>query len=138
MLYKKRVSLGAFLKKGEDYKDGDVVEVLSEGKQFEGKFGPQDVFTVKTKGDKEGNVSFNSTSINNMIDAFGEDSKNWIGKKVKVWGIRSNVQGKMVVVYYFSHPDATLTDEGVFSIDGAESQGKGIPVIEDDEEESEK
>lgn len=134
-IYKKRISVGAFLQKGEDYKDGDIVEILSEGKPIEGKFGIQDVFSVKTKAEKEGNVSFNSTSINNLIDAYGEDSKNWIGKKAKIWAILSNVQGKMIKVYYFSHPDADLTDDGIFSISGKDSVKKDdIPIIEDDEE----
>lgn len=113
-IYKKRVNLGAFLKKGEDFKDGDMVEITSEGKQLEGQFGTQDIFVIKLSDGKEGNVNFNSTSINNLIDAFGEDSKEWIGKKVKIWGILSNVQGKMIKVYYFAHPDTTLDDKGVF------------------------
>jgi hypothetical protein len=138
-IYKKRAKLGNFLKKGEDFKDGDLLEIASEGNTIEGKFGSQDVFLMKTKDGKEGNVSFNGTSTNNMIDAFGEESKNWIGKKVKVWAIRSNVQGKMVNVYYYSHPDAVLNDEGVFELEGSNSdvknpKKKDIPVIEDDEE----
>lgn len=135
MLYKKRISVGAFLKKGEDYKDGDIIEITSEGKPIEGKFGIQDVFSIKTKSEKEGNVTFNSTSINNMIDAYGEDSKKWIGKKAKTWAILSNVQGKMLKVYYFSHPDASLTDDGVFSILGKDPIKKeDIPVIDDEDE----
>ena len=128
-VYKKRISLGAFLKKGEDFKDGDIVEVMSEGKQVEGQFGTQDIFTIKLSDEKEGNVSFNSTSINNLIDAYGEDSKSWMGKKVKVWGILSNIQGKMKKVYYFSHLDATLDDNGVFVL--TPDKTKDIPVVDD-------
>lgn len=134
MLYKKRVSVGAFLEKGKDYKDGDLIELLTEGKTVEGQFGPQEVFSAKTSENKEGNVSFNSTSINNMIDAYGEDSKNWVGKRLKVWGILSNVKGKMTKVYYFSDPEAILNEEGVFSISGKDSATKDIPVIEEDED----
>ncbi len=69
-----------------------------------------------------------------MIDAFGEDSKNWIGKKVKVWAIRSNVKGKMINVYYYSHPDAILEDDGVFAIPGKDKVKKdGIPIVEEEE-----
>lgn len=116
--YTKRVSVGAFLKKGEDIKDGDIVELANEGKQVEGQYGSQDLFLVKNTTGKEGNVSFNTTSINNMIDAYGEEAVNWIGKKVKVWAILSNVQGKMIKVYYFSHPDAEIDKDGNFSIPG--------------------
>ena len=69
-LYKKRISVGNFLKKGEDYKDGDIVEIANEGKQIEGQYGTQDVFLIKLADGKEGNASFNTTSINNMVDAF--------------------------------------------------------------------
>lgn len=105
--------MGEFLKKGEDFKENDILEIASEGKQSEGKYGTQDIFLMKA-GEKEGNVAFNQTSINNMIDAYGEDSKNWIGKQVKVWGILSNVSGNMIKVYYFSHPEATIDEEGKF------------------------
>lgn len=126
-IYKKRVSLGNFLKKGEDFKENDILEILDEGKQEEGKFGTQDIFMLKTSDEKEGNVNLNTTSINNLIDAYGEDSKNWIGKKIKVWTLRSNIQGRMILVYYFSHPDAVLNDEGVFELNG--KKDGDIPVI---------
>jgi hypothetical protein len=133
MLYKKRISVGAFLKKGEDYKDGDTIEILSEGKEIEGQFGLQDIFSAKTREGKEGNVTFNSTSINNMIDAYGEDGKNWIGKKAKVWKVKMSVQGKIKDVYFFSHPDADLTDDGIFSIPGKDPKEKDIPIVEEED-----
>ena len=105
--------MGSFLRKGEDIKDKDLVEIANEGKEVEGNFGTQNLFLVKTK-EKEGNVAFNQTTINNLIDAYGEDSKNWIGKKALVWAILSNVQGKMTKVYYFTHPEAVLNDDGQF------------------------
>lgn len=116
-IYIKKVSVGSFLKKGEDVKDKDIVEIANEGKQVEGKFGVQDVFLIKVGG-KEGNVNFNQTSVNNMIEAYGKDSVNWVGKKAKVWAILSNVQGKMIKVYYYSHPDADLDKDGNFIIPG--------------------
>ena len=125
--------MGAFLKKGEDFKQGDLIEIMDEGKQVEGQYGTQDIFLVKVydkiTGSKEGSVSFNSTSINTLIDAFGENSKNWIGKKVKVWAIMSNVQGKMIPVYYYSHPDATLNDKGIFELSGEGDEE--IPTVEE-------
>ena len=142
-MFQKKVSLGAFLKRGEDFKDGDLVEIANEGKKQEGQFGMQDIFLVKLSDGREGNVNFNQTSINAIIDAYGPDSIKWIGKTVKVWAILSNVKGKMIKVYYFSHPDATLSDDGAFilSIQGGEKTDevkevdKGeIPIIEQDEE----
>ena len=116
MKYTKKVSVGNFLKKGEDFKENDLLEIANEGKEVPGEFGTQNVFLVKA-GEKEGNVGFNQTTINNLIDAYGEDSINWIGKKVKVWGIISNVQGKMKKVYYFLHPDTVLDEvTGEFTV----------------------
>ena len=136
-LYKKTVSVGAFLKKGEDFKDGDIVEIASEGKQIEGQFGMQDIFSIKLSDDREGNVSFNHTSLNNLIDGFGEDSINWIGKKVKVVAILSNVQGKMIKVYYFLHPDTELDEEsGEFVLQSKvkKSKKEELPEIDEDSE----
>ena len=127
MKYTKKVSVGSFLKKGVDIKEGDEIIIANEGKEVQGEFGIQNIFLVKT-GDQEGNVSFNQTSINGLIDAFGEDSVNWIGKKVKAYKIKQNVAGKFLDVWYFAHPDAELTEQGfVLKV------GKGeIPVVEDD------
>lgn len=115
-IYSKKVSVGSFLKKGEDIKNNDIVEIANEGKQVEGQFGMQDLFLIKTTNGKEGNLSLNQTSLNCLIDAYGTDSKNWIGKKAKVWAILSNVQGKMIKVYYLTHPLADVDDEGNFTI----------------------
>lgn len=117
-MYKKQVSVGSFLEKGKDIKDGDIIQIANEGKQVEGKFGMQDLFLIKTKEGKEGNVSFNQTSINCLVEAYGEESKNWIGKTAKIWAILSNVQGKMVKVYYFTHPNAELDETGGFALKG--------------------
>jgi len=120
-IYKKRESVGAFLKKGEDFKEDDVLIIASEGKKVEGTYGEQDVFLVKLPDEREGNVSFNSTSINALIDAYGQESRNWIGKEAKVWAILSNVQGKMIKVYYFTSPDAELSEDGTFILPGKEN-----------------
>ena len=134
MLYKKTVSVGAFLKKGEDFKDSDTVEIASEGKQVEGQFGMQDIFSIKLSDDREGNVSFNHTSLNNLIDGFGEDSMNWIGKTVKVVAILSNVQGKMIKVYYFLHPDTELDEESGEFILANKKEKEDLPTIEHDKD----
>jgi hypothetical protein len=140
-IYVKKVSVGSFLKKGEDIKDGDSVEIMNEGTKVPGEYGMQDIFIVKTADGKEGNVGFNQTSINNIIDGYGADSKNWVGQKAKAWFIRQMVKGKMTQVLYFSHPDAEFTDDG-FSLNGeltAKPKAKGkvskkdIPVVDEEE-----
>jgi len=132
MLYKKRVSVGSFLKKGVDVKSGDSVKIASEGKRVPGEFGEQDVFLMKLEDGTEGNIGINQTSINNWIDAWGEDSVNWIGKEVKVEVVKQNVQGKIRPVYYFLHPDTILNEEsGEFII--PDKSREAIPVIESDD-----
>ena len=110
--YEKRVSVGKFLKKGVDFKDGDLLELANEGKEIEGQFGTQNVFLVKLANGTDGNVSINQTSINGFIDAFGKDAANWVGKKVKTVKVKQNVSGKFIDVYYFAHPEADLTEDG--------------------------
>jgi hypothetical protein len=121
-IYTKKISLGAFAKKGVDYTDKDLLTIANGGKQVVGQFGEQDVFLVKLPKGEEKNLTFNQTSINNCIDAYGADSVQWVGKQVRVWLILQNVQGKMVKVTYLSHPDATITDDGNFIIPGKETQ----------------
>ena len=112
MIYQKKVSVGAFAKKGIDYKDGDTLTIANEGKQVVGQFGEQDVFLVKLPNGEEKNINVNQTSLNGLVDAYGADSKQWIGKEVKVHLISQNVSGKFVKVAYISHPLASLTEDG--------------------------
>ncbi len=123
MLYSKKVSVkGAFAKKGIDVKDGDTITIMNEGQQVTGQFGPQDVFLFRLTNGEEKNLSLNTTSLNNCVDAFGEDSANWVGQQVRVYMIRSNVQGKIIPVLYVAHPQAHLDDDGQFSLNKATQQ----------------
>ncbi len=110
--FTKKVSVGAFAKKGVDLKNNDSITIANEGKKLEGQFGPQDIFLIKLSNGEEKNISVNQTSINGLVDAFGDDSVKWIGKEVKVWLIKQNVAGKFVDVLYISHPEADLTQDG--------------------------
>lgn len=115
MRYTKKVSVGAFAKKGVDINNGDMITIANEGKQIPSAFDPektQDVFLVKLKTGEEKNINVNQTSMNGLIDAFGDDSLNWIGKEVKCHLITQNVSGKFVKVLYIAHPMAELTETG--------------------------
>lgn len=108
---KKATGRGNFAKKGEDIKDGDIIEILDEGEKAEGQWGLQDVFLIKTAGGEEKNVNVNQTSMNNLIDAYGDETKEWIGKKAKAWILTQNVSGTFRKVLYFTHPDRALDDD---------------------------
>ncbi len=126
--YQRKESIGNFAKKGEDIRQDDIVVIANEGKEVDGTFGKQDVFLIKIENGQEKNVTLNQTSINNLIDAYGDDSKNWIGKNAKVWLIRTMVSGKMRDVLYLSHPNADFNDEGMFSLE-VNSDGSRTPTI---------
>jgi len=138
-IYKKKVSLGAWAKKGEDIKDGDMIVIANEGVEDDsGDYGPKQVFMVKLSSGEEKNVSFNQTSINNLIDAFGERAINWVGKTVKAWITRQNVAGKFQLVLYVSHPEAEFKDEGFvladnFKITQPKVDNSDIPIINENE-----
>ena len=131
MKYQKRVSVGAFLKKGEDIKHGEFLTIANEGEPVEGKFGIQNVFLAKTSKGKEGNVSFNQTSLNNIIDGYGEDSINWIGKEVKVWVVEPIGKDDQ---YYFLHPSAVYDKVKKQFVLGNKNDEQEIPVIDDDDD----
>lgn len=132
-VYKKKTSVGQWLKKNEDFRDKDLLQIANEGQEIQGQYGPQLAFLFKTRDGKEGNVSINQTSLNNIIDAYGEDSKSWVGKKVKVWLIPQSVQGKLTKAAYLSHPQATLEEAGdtfMWVIPGKEAPKKEEPAPE--------
>lgn len=125
MKYHKKVSLGAYAKKGVDVNNGDIITIANEGKEVEGTFGVQEVFLFKLKSGEEKNISVNQTSMNAIIDAYGDDSLNWIGKEVKVWIITQNVSGKFLQVLYVAHPDAILGPDG-FNMPPAPGASDGV------------
>ena len=130
MIYKKRVSVGQFAKKDVDYKNGDMVTIANEGKQVEGEWGMRDVFLVKLANGEEKNITFQQTTMNGLIDAFGKDSKDWVGKSVKIHLITQNVSGKFIKVTYISHPQAELTETG-FVLPSTEVHPDGDIATED-------
>lgn len=100
MKFQKKEKMGVpFARKGQDIKNGDLVIITNSGKEMEGQFGTQTIFNIK-KGTVEMAMSFNQTSINAMIDEYGDDSELWIGKEVKIHSIKQNVAGKFLDVYY--------------------------------------
>lgn len=113
MKFQKKVSLGApFAKKGTDIKEGDIITLTSDGKIVEGQFGPQNIFEIKNVDGAEFVLSINQTSMNALIDVFGEESANWVGKRVKVHVAKQNVAGKFIPVYYVAPEGYELGENG--------------------------
>jgi hypothetical protein len=101
----KKVSVaGQYAKLGTDFDEGDNITILNGGDITTGQYGEQHTFKVNTKNG-ERNMSFNQTTLNYLIDAYGDDTEAWAGKEVKVWVVDMNVQGKMRAVAFLTAPD---------------------------------
>ena len=123
----KKVSVGGeYAKKGEDILDGDELTIKNAGETVEGKFGEQLVFKVETRNG-ERNLNLNQKSQNNLIDAYGDDTDNWVGKKVIAHMIKTMVQGKLTNVVYLAHPGWLMDDEGNFEPDPTKINPEDIP-----------
>lgn len=99
---KQKGTQGAWLPK-DKIKTGDKAVIVAETKPIDsGEFGTQDVTKVRIKGlDESYNTNLNKTTINGLIDAFGEDSKDWINKILTVQKEKMIVGGKRVTATYF-------------------------------------
>lgn len=115
---------GGWLKVKEDFDDGDTLTIKDEGQEVEGTFGLQTVFAVAS-ANKEGNLALNQTSQNNLVDAFGEDTEKWVGKRVKVFVIKQRVGDGLKNVVYLAGEGYTMTDDGAF----VNTNEEDIPVI---------
>ena len=111
----KKTSVGGdWAKAGEHIKDGDKIKILNGGEIVSGEYGDRHVFKIMTRDKKEYNLSFNQTSVNNMIDAFGEDTEAWAGKVVNVFVLRVMVSGKLRNVAYLAADGFEMDAEGKF------------------------
>ena len=113
MILKKSINLGKFAKLGEDFRDGSALTILSEGTPVDGKFGRQIVFRVKLPNGDEKNLAFNATSQNKLIEAYGEETKQWIDKPCYVWAINQVVQGNMRKIVYLTSNSEQLPLKGM-------------------------
>ncbi len=122
---------GSWAKAKVDIDTGDKIEILSAGEIVPGDYGDRHVFSVKTKNGEK-NLTFNQTTMNYLIDAFGEETSDWIGEEVKVWIIKSNIAGKMRNVVYLTETDWIETDDGFYppTKESKEVKEEDIPVIE--------
>jgi hypothetical protein len=92
-----------------DISDGDIIKILNEGEwtvfNYKGQERKKLVFLIKTRFQTEKLLPLNQQSINNLIDAYGDETENWVGKEARVWIFKSNVGGSFKDIVYLSHPD---------------------------------
>ncbi len=61
-----------------------MITIADEGEWVDGDYGTRLVVKVILADGTEKKLSLNPTSVNTLIDAFGADTKAWVGKEVKV------------------------------------------------------
>lgn len=108
----------------------------SQWKDDDGNIQMQDVCKIKFEGmgDDAFKFSLNKIVINGLVQAFGQDSREWIGKPLTVEAEKTRVAGKAgVAVYLIPEGYARIDDEeGYAKIVKKESESDGeIPVIEE-------
>jgi hypothetical protein len=108
LVQKKEVLQGEWAKINRDIFNGDIITIIDEGKIVSGTYRERYVFKIKTKTGDIKLLTFNQTSINYLIDAYGNETEKWKGKEAKVWIVKSSVGGKMRDVVYLTPPEATL------------------------------
>lgn len=133
-IYKKQTSMGGAWVKAENVTNGTKCQLVSEVVPIDGQYGTQDVGKLRMEGSDEPlNVSLNKTTLNGLVDAFGEESKNWCNQPLTIQTERMVVSGRRVTVLYLVPNGYELTeDDGGYlvvspSIDGAEPTENQAP-----------
>lgn len=94
-----------------DLKIGDIVKILDSGNIEIGNFGEQNNFKIKTRnGEKK--LGFNQATINVLIQEFGDETEQWIGKDVNVLLKKDIIAGKKVIIPYLVTEGWSLDEYG--------------------------
>lgn len=118
----KKEKMGNFAEKGVDINEGDMISFVDAGREVPGEYGTQKIFLMQMINGDEKSVAVNQTSINLLIDVYGDDTEKWVGKNVKVWINRENVGGQMRKVLYLTRPGATDLEEELAAKQGVDSE----------------
>ena len=104
---------GAYAKKApyEYIKNGDTVTILNAGSTVVGQFGEQQVFSIETRNGPK-NFTMNQTTVNVLAQEFGDESNDWVGKKVSVVTKKDVVANKKVEIAYLVAGDWGLDEWG--------------------------
>lgn len=109
-----------------DIQNGDKVKIKDAGTEVTGQFGDQTVFVIETRnGDK--NFPLNQSSINVLVEAFGGDTSNWVGKEVKVLTKKGVFAGKKGIAAYLVTDEYSLDDFGELTKAGAPTAQPEVP-----------
>ena len=102
-----------------DIKSGDTIKILDGGVIETGQYGEQHNFRIKTRnGEKK--LAFNQRTLNVLIDEFGDNTEEWVGKDVKVILKKDVIGGKRVEIVYLVVDGWKLDEYGDLVKDGAD------------------
>ena len=101
MKFSKSSGGGAWLDK-KALQNGDIAKLTTEAVEVEGQNGPQIVAKIRIKGDdgEAKNVAINGPTKNALIEAFGDDSSQWVGKYLTVHTEKTMIGGKRGIALY--------------------------------------
>ena len=54
--------------------------------------------------------------MNNLIDAFGDETESWVGIEVKAWLITQSIGGQMRRVCYLTAPEWVMEEDAKGSL----------------------
>jgi len=95
----------------EMLKNGDVLEIANEGMFLTAEETPfkRPAFQIDVKLPNGSRKTWgvNKTTRRRLAAAYGDDSADWVGRKVRIELLRQNVRGEMKIVVY-GHPVETL------------------------------
>jgi len=121
---------GEYAKINQDIKDGDIVKLLDGGQIVTGDFGDRHVFKIQTTNGEK-NLSLNQTSMNNLIDEYGDETSSWVNKDVKVWLITQSVSGQMKKVCYLTGKDWDMVEDERGNLKFAKQIAQDEPPLEE-------
>ena len=92
-----------------DIQAGDKIKILKEESIVPGQWGDQRQFPIETRNGEKG-LGLNQSTINVLIDTWGDESKNWIGKELNILIHKTIIAGEKKKVVY-AVPEGWYLDE---------------------------
>jgi hypothetical protein len=134
-----KIEIEGFVVGGVDVKQDDIVQLVSEGEwrplppQFQ-KEGREKtlVFRVRLPSGKIKEMSLNRTTQVTLVSQYGNDTRNWVNRDLKVHCVTQNVAGKFKQVIYLTPPDwISPTERGRDKLaEALDINEEDIPVVD--------
>ena len=125
-------SVGGNWLTADDLKEGDQVKLVTESKMQDGKYKYPDgnpkkenIVKARLKGAEESkNFRLNWATINGLMDAFGPESKGWVGKVLTVNLLKAMVGDTMRTIVYLIPEGFELKENAEKKVEIINKDGK--------------